>query len=246
MRNNANAEAALWALSQRTGRGVDKLLLAVLTRYENNDKEAWPSQSTLAAECEIDIKTIILGLKRLELSGFISKMGNGQNGTVKYRINRGGGPENGGPPPPETGDECTGTSKSVLTEGVQGETQTELLPAPPPPPAKPKPIKNRGTLEEVRAYCASLGLPQSDADWFFNKCEGNGWKNGGEPIQVWRSTISAWKLAGYMPSQRSGQTRQATPAARREAEVSRTMQVPLTARTVVTYGANEHNGHKTQ
>jgi hypothetical protein len=64
--------------------------------------------------------------------------------------------------------------------------------------------KSRATLEEVTAYCLDAGLPQSDAVWFWNKCEGNGWVNGGKPIKSWRNTIASWKAAGYMASQKPG------------------------------------------
>ena len=75
-------------------------------------------------------------------------------------------------------------------EGVQGEIDVTRK-------------NGRPTLEEVRLFCAKSGLPESDADWFFHKCEGNGWTNGGKPIKRWGSTITAWKAAGYMPSQKN-------------------------------------------
>lgn len=59
------------------------------------------------------------------------------------------------------------------------------------------------TLEDVKFYCAACQLPESDAVWFWNKCEGNGWTNDGKPIKSWTHTISAWKSAGYMPSQKA-------------------------------------------
>lgn len=62
---------------------------------------------------------------------------------------------------------------------------------------KPKP-----TVEEIKAHCVKLGLPESDGEWFFHKCEGSGWTNNGKPIRSWAGTISAWKLANYMPSQK--------------------------------------------
>lgn len=74
-------------------------------------------------------------------------------------------------------------------EGVQGEIQDLTK-------------SRRPSLEEVRLFCAKSGLPESDADWFFHKCEGNGWTNGGKAIKRWGSTISAWKAVGYMPSQK--------------------------------------------
>jgi uncharacterized protein YdaU (DUF1376 family) len=69
-------------------------------------------------------------------------------------------------------------------------------------------INNKRTpsLEEVKLHCEKSGLPESDAVWFWNKCEGSGWKNGGEPIKSWTHTIAAWKLAGYMPSTKTSAT----------------------------------------
>lgn len=58
------------------------------------------------------------------------------------------------------------------------------------------------TLEEVKACVLEASLPESDAVWFWNKCESNGWTNGGQKIKSWRHTIAAWKAAGYMPSQK--------------------------------------------
>lgn len=58
------------------------------------------------------------------------------------------------------------------------------------------------SLPEVIEFCSENRLPSSDALWFWNKCEANGWTNGGQPIKSWRHTISSWKAAGYMPSQK--------------------------------------------
>lgn len=62
---------------------------------------------------------------------------------------------------------------------------------------------DRGTIEEITAFCVAEGLPSSDGVACFHKWEGNGWKNGTAPIKCWRSTIRAWKASGYMPSQKA-------------------------------------------
>lgn len=59
------------------------------------------------------------------------------------------------------------------------------------------------TIEEVKLCCARIGIPESDGDWFWNKCEGNGWTNGGKPIRSWQHTLASWKAAGYLPSQKA-------------------------------------------
>lgn len=75
------------------------------------------------------------------------------------------------------------------------------------------PPKRKGALEEIRAFCKELGLPESDGDASFHKWEGNGWKNGQLPIKCWRSTIRAWRANGYMPSQKANGKNGHTPPA---------------------------------
>jgi hypothetical protein len=66
----------------------------------------------------------------------------------------------------------------------------------------PKP-KSRGTIEEFRQFFASIGLPESDADYTFHKWQGNGWINGKNPIKDWRATARQWKTGNFMPSQKA-------------------------------------------
>lgn len=70
---------------------------------------------------------------------------------------------------------------------------------------EPKELKARGSVEEVKEFCKSESLPESDAIWFFHKNEGNGWTNGGKPIKDWKATIRSWKAGQYLPSQKPGQ-----------------------------------------
>lgn len=62
---------------------------------------------------------------------------------------------------------------------------------------------NRNTsIEQVIAFARGELIEQIDAEWFYWKCEGNGWKNNGKPILDWKATIRSWKRAGYLPSQK--------------------------------------------
>lgn len=58
-------------------------------------------------------------------------------------------------------------------------------------------------LQNVINFTAEIGLPESDARWFFHKCQGNGWTNGGREIKDWKQTIRSWQAGGYMPSQKA-------------------------------------------
>ena len=79
--------------------------------------------------------------------------------------------------------------------------------------------KTSATLSEVKIHFESLLLPESDALWFFHKCEGNGWTNGGKPIKAWKSVVTSWKHAGYLPSQKNNG--RAKPAARADGHPGR-------------------------
>lgn len=79
---------------------------------------------------------------------------------------------------------------------------TEELPGI-PEKARPKRFC-KPTYGEVIEFWGKLHHPASDADWFFEKCQGNGWKNNGKAIVDWQATMRAWWLAGVFPSQKKG------------------------------------------
>lgn len=65
-------------------------------------------------------------------------------------------------------------------------------------------IKNRMTLEELKKFAVEIGLPESDGEATFYKWEGNGWKNGGDPVVDCKATMRNWKTRGFFPSQKNG------------------------------------------
>jgi hypothetical protein len=232
------ADATLWALSQRVGRGSDKLILAILASYTDAKHQAWPSQTTIAVAAELDVKTVGIGLRRLEASKFIKQVGTVGGGCRVWQL------PITDPPPPETGEEVPDPVVKTEKEGGKGETQGTLIPDPPKPEPPPKPRKDRGDLTQIRDLCISLKLPQSDADWFYWKCEGNGWKNGGQPILDWRATVRAWERGKFFPSQRQNGAGNGAAESRRQEALTRSTQSPLTVRAVATYVASD-NGHQT-
>lgn len=69
--------------------------------------------------------------------------------------------------------------------------------------ASTKKSKEKPNIDEVRAFCKEIELPETDGDATFWKWEGNGWTNGNKPIKDWKATIRSWKSAGHLPSQKS-------------------------------------------
>ena len=50
------------------------------------------------------------------------------------------------------------------------------------------------TIEEVKLQAAKIGMPEMEAEKFFNHYESNGWKVGKNPMRSWHSAISGWNL----------------------------------------------------
>jgi hypothetical protein len=71
--------------------------------------------------------------------------------------------------------------------------------------------RSKGCLAEIVEFCLNLDLPKADGEWFFFKCQGCGWKNNGQAIVDWQSTIRAWKMANIFPSQKQAQQSKPMP-----------------------------------
>lgn len=70
-----------------------------------------------------------------------------------------------------------------------------------------KPSKARAeSLQQVLDYCTEAKIDSDDGEWFWDKCEGNGWKNNKVAILDWKATLRSWKRAGYLPSQKQAFT----------------------------------------
>jgi hypothetical protein len=74
------------------------------------------------------------------------------------------------------------------------------------------------SMQEVVDFSISLGMTALDGESCWYKWEGNGWKNGPNPIKDWKKTIQSWKAAGYLPSQKNhnGHTSPTDPTAPRQ------------------------------
>lgn len=127
------------------------------------------------------------------------------------------------PSPNDPAAERSGTQRNPASIAIASTSSPSTIDQLPLHPAK-----SRGTREEVIAFCAEVGLPQTDADYFFDKCEGSGWKNGGNPIKDWRATIRSWKAAGYMPSQKAAKL----PPSRQAEAAGKTYPGPATVKII--------------
>jgi len=87
--------------------------------------------------------------------------------------------------------------KRVSNRDNEDENENEIV-------VKTVEAKKKASYEGVRAFCLEIQLTEDDADWVFNKWQGNGWKNDGKPIADWKATVRSWKRICLFPSQRDG------------------------------------------
>ncbi len=67
-------------------------------------------------------------------------------------------------------------------------------PQPPKGDAPPKRLKFiKPTIEEVRAYAASIEFPELDAETWMAHYESNGWKVGRNAMKSWKAAVVTWK-----------------------------------------------------
>lgn len=62
--------------------------------------------------------------------------------------------------------------------------------------------RSRGSLDELKEFAVSLGMPASDGESMFHHWEANGWKNGSSPSKDWQAGIRKWQSQGWLPSQK--------------------------------------------
>lgn len=55
---------------------------------------------------------------------------------------------------------------------------------------------------EIKEAVAKLGLPESDADWFYHKMNRDAWHFMGVKILDWRQTVVSWHQCKFFPSLR--------------------------------------------
>jgi len=190
-----------WAAHQDVPDCESKLLLMMLSEHASvHDSDppvytCWPGIERLCRECLLSENTVKSRLKILASLGIITitprKDEDGRNRSNLYTLLM--SPDPGGSSREGVGVARRGGEGSPHDpEPVIGTSKLNQVLS----------IKRKGSLEECIGFCKEIGLPESDGEWFFNKCEGNGWTNNKQPIKDWRATIRAWRSTGYMASQR--------------------------------------------
>ena len=177
------------------------LVFLALADHANDKGFCWPGVEGLAKKSRLSERQTRYILRSLEAKGYIKTLiQQGPRGCNMYEITlKEGGGAVSAPPVGEgaVSDTQGGNPRHQGGQPIAPESSRTVKES-----SVHIPGLSRLSLEEAKEYAKASGLPESDGEWFFYKCEGNGWTNGGKPIKNARATMRAWASAKYMPSQK--------------------------------------------
>jgi len=173
------------------------LVFLALADHANDKGFCWPGVEGLAKKSRLSERQTRYILRNLEKKGYIRTLiQQGPRGCNMYEITLGEGAVSA---PPTQGAVCNtrgGSPRQYGGQPIAPESSGTVI--------EPSVHihRSRGSIEECKEFCKEIGLPESDGEAFFYKCEGNGWTNNKQPIKDWKATIRHWKAEGYMASQK--------------------------------------------
>jgi hypothetical protein len=188
------------ALAHSRAKGSARLVLVILATFSDTKHCTWPAVATIARmanlserQVQTDLRKLVEELNELE----IVSPGGGRNRPTLYRITL----HTCSPfQLPKKVKSTKGVSREKLAARITGQTVNT-----PSPEGLIHGANGpaQGSLEEFRAYAASLGLSENDGEYLFEHFMGNGWKTGGNQVHDWKAIMRSWKAAGYLPSQKA-------------------------------------------
>lgn len=149
--------AMVWAMNQKVGNPVGKLILLKLADNANDTGLCWPSLQTIAKVAEVDRSTAIRHIKKLEEMGFVNVIRRQHEGVslsnhYKLLMLEGGG---GAVPPPVAIPDGGGGAvpPGVVAESNPNHPVVEPVIEPPPPtPSDDDPVEDGGGGEDKDEY----------------------------------------------------------------------------------------------
>lgn len=176
---------------------LERVLLAVLARYQGGKDYAWPTHPRLAADLGTTERTVQRLVARLAAKGRLTverpaRQGRGMpNHYVVWREPKGRQKDDTGDPlysgeKDDTARPKRATSHANLRGCIRkNKSRKESVGAHTPfsPPA----------VEEVRAYAESIGYEALDAERFADHYRSNGWRVGQAPMRDWQAAVRNWQ-----------------------------------------------------
>jgi hypothetical protein len=179
--------------------------------------EAWPGMKSMADVCEMGVGSVCRAVKELQGRGLIHVTKRGSQSNI-YVIT---GPDSW-KNPDGTAFDCRSNREQRIPLGNgsvpiwnstvpigkqrisnEGYPMKEYISPSPSAPAKKKYDARASSFEEIKAFVTDkLGMPVSDAEYLWDKWQGNNWTNGGHKMASWKHTARNWARLEILPSQK--------------------------------------------
>jgi hypothetical protein len=192
----------------------EKLILIALARRGTTFANCYPSLTEIERSTSFARSTAVAGLAELERLKVLTRSSGGADGKPnRYKISQ---------RVLTTLEREKASSTPELEPSSTPELEPSSIPDKPSSTAdKPsstaelkepirtneEPSKGKArpkSVQDVITYAVERGLPKSDGEAFFDAKEGNGWRNGKNPVKDWKATFRNWQANGWHPSQKSG------------------------------------------
>ena len=183
---------------------TEKLVLVCYADHADDEGRCWPSQARVASRVGCARETVNKCTRSLQKKGAITVSsrrrddGGKSSNSIKINPNTPCDEKSQGMGEMVTGHVTPG-SQGVCDAGSQQEPPSKE----PPREKKARASKARpADVSEVIAYAETRGISPSDAEAFWFAKEGNGWRNGSNPVRDWRATLCNWDRNGWLASQK--------------------------------------------
>ena len=171
---------------------TQKLVLIALADNSNDQRICWPSIDYLAKRCDLSRQGVMNQIESLIAAGIL-KVKKSDGRVNVYELF---------PEPVNAVDQSTPLTPPV--HAVKDQSTPSKKPVNAVDPNHKEPPFNhqepsvrarfsKPSMDEIKEQAAKIGLPQHEADKFFNYYESNGWKVGKNAMKSWPHALQNWK-----------------------------------------------------
>jgi hypothetical protein len=201
-----SVQAIAWVLDHSKSKLADRLvLLAIANHCDRYGRDAWPLQTTIAAEAYVSTREVVRAIQKLDESGELRvENGKGEIGRNRYSLP--------GMEPASIRKEASDnlalslSDNLALSEPSQVTNPTILSDKSDIAIRKNRPEPSntnintstfkKPSLEDVACYCLSRqnGL---DPEKWFDYYQSNGWRVGRAAMRDWQAAVRTWEKNNY-------------------------------------------------
>lgn len=203
-----SVEALSWAFRQKVNDPIAKLVLIAIANHCDEHGVGWPGRKKIAELADCSLDSVDRRVALLCDKGLVLKeermTEKGDPTSNQYRLVGVAASGGQGVAAQPSGQGSRTSAATMINHQSKPSPEGDIFgdaDGNPAPSFQTKKQKDKGTLEELKAFAKEQGCPESDGEALFYHWEGNGWKIGTNKIKDWRAAFRSRKAQGYLASQ---------------------------------------------